>query len=215
LGASDTELYEAKRHHSDTVSEAGGDDVEMTSTTNDDSKKRSKVVSFFKGGAKAAVETALGVDRIRAKFGKESAKQRLGAIPSQDDPGVAGPCEFKARYHGQKGNLYVSLANGTPYVTFFADIKSTKEKVGLSDAGNGAQRPLWSVPVTEIRELKKHSGYGFKTKLLVGWALEHEIRDGLEIVDRANSSFVVTAIPQRDELFNRLCAMGGQKWEIW
>ena len=63
--------------------------------------------------------------------------------------------------------------------------------------------------------LKKIGGLGWKAKLLVGWALDREIADGLEIVDKLGNSYVVTAMVLRDELFNRLVAMGGQKWEAW
>ena len=49
----------------------------------------------------------------------------------------------------------------------------------------------------------------------MGWALDREIADGLEIVDKLGNSYVVTAMVLRDELFNRLVAMGGQKWEAW
>jgi hypothetical protein len=45
--------------------------------------------------------------------------------------------------------------------------------------------------------------------------MNREVADGLEIVDRNNNVIKLTAIPLRDELFNRLVAMGGQKWECW
>lgn len=59
------------------------------------------------------------------------------------------------------------------------------------------------------------SGLGWKAKLVVGWALDREVADGLEIVDKLGNHYVVTAMVLRDELFNRLIAMGGQKWEAW
>jgi len=64
-------------------------------------------------------------------------------------------------------------------------------------------------------ELKKMGGYGWKAELVVGWALDREVANGLEIFDRRGNSWKVTAMPLRDELFNRLVAMGGQKWESW
>ena len=67
----------------------------------------------------------------------------------------------------------------------------------------------------DIMELKKVGGYGWKAKLVVGWALNREVADGLEIVDRKGNVIKLTAMPLRDELFNRLVAMGGQKWECW
>jgi len=54
-----------------------------------------------------------------------------------------------------------------------------------------------------------------KAKLVVGWALSREIADSLEILDKQGNRWVLTAMVLRDELFNRLIAMGGQKWEAW
>ena len=48
-----------------------------------------------------------------------------------------------------------------------------------------------------------------------GWALDREIADGMEIVSKTGEVFTITAMALRDELFNRLVAMGGQKWEAW
>lgn len=211
LDATDGELQEAIEHDPEMIEDAGGDDHEITKSTKH-GQKRSKILGFLKGSTKAAVGTTIGADKLRAKAGKESAKQRLGVVPPQDERAIAGPTEFNARYLGKKGQVYLTTNSTVPCVVFSTD--STK------DVASVAERPdlhsiLWSVPVTEIKELKKHSGYGFKSKLLVGWAYDREVRDGLEIVDRQGNEYVVTAIPLRDELFNRLCAMGQQKWEAW
>ena len=44
--------------------------------------------------------------------------------------------------------------------------------------------PAWSIPVQDIKELQKRGGYGWKAKLIVGWALEREVQDGLTVIDR-------------------------------
>ena len=75
--------------------------------------------------------------------------------------------------------------------------------------------PMWSIPIAGIRELKKIGGYGWKGKIVVGWSLGREINDGLEIADARGRTVRITAVPLRDELFNRLVALGGQKWEAW
>lgn len=67
----------------------------------------------------------------------------------------------------------------------------------------------------DIKELQKRGGFGWKAKLVIGWALEREVQDGMIIVDRTGNKWDITAMPLRDELFNRLCAMGSQKWESW
>lgn len=72
---------------------------------------------------------------------------------------------------------------------------------------------MWSIAIADIAELKKVGGLGWKAKLVVGWALEREVADGMEILDRQGNQYAITAMLLRDELFNRLVAMGGQKWE--
>jgi hypothetical protein len=54
-----------------------------------------------------------------------------------------------------------------------------------------------------------------KAKLVVGWSLDREVKDGLEITTAEGAKFKITAVPFRDELFNRLIALGSQKWEAW
>jgi hypothetical protein len=58
-------------------------------------------------------------------------------------------------------------------------------------------------------------GLGWKTKLVVGWATDREIADGLLIIDKNGKKTQITAIALREELFNRLVAMGQHMWEAW
>ena len=66
-----------------------------------------------------------------------------------------------------------------------------------------------------MQEIKKVGGLGWKTKLVVGWATEREIADGLLIIDKDGNQKQLTAIALREELFNRLIALGKQMWEAW
>ena len=45
--------------------------------------------------------------------------------------------------------------------------------------------------------------------------MDREVADGLEIIDKLGNHYLVNAMVLRNELFNRLVAMGGQKWEAW
>lgn len=58
-------------------------------------------------------------------------------------------------------------------------------------------------------------GLGWKSKLIVGWATNREIADGIIITEKSGASKQLTAIALREELFNRLIAMGTQMWESW
>lgn len=49
----------------------------------------------------------------------------------------------------------------------------------------------------------------------MGWATSREIADGLVITDKDGNKKQLSAIPLREELFNRLISMGAQMWEAW
>jgi len=51
--------------------------------------------------------------------------------------------------------------------------------------------------------------------MVVGWATNREIADGILITDKEGNKKQLTAIALREELFNRLVAMGAQMWEAW
>jgi hypothetical protein len=79
-----------------------------------------------------------------------------------------------------------------------------------SKAGQG-----WGVAVEEVEEVKKVGGLGWKGKLVIGWSLEREVVDGLWVKSRKGEEWGWTVVERRDELFNRLVAIGGQRWESW
>jgi hypothetical protein len=162
-----------------------------------------RIIAFFKGATKAGVEGVLGTDRVKATVGSEHAKNRLGILPDPTKTPVSGPVDFPARYHGKKGTVYISTTATTPCVAF------------TSSSSMKDPNPVFSVAIEDIKELKKIGGLGWKAKLVVGWAIDRPVTDGLEIVDKEGHSYTLTAIFLRDELFNRLAAMGDQKWESW
>jgi hypothetical protein len=45
--------------------------------------------------------------------------------------------------------------------------------------------------------------------------MDREIADGLLITDKYGDKKLLTAIALREELFNRLVAIGAQMWEAW
>ena len=64
-----------------------------------------------------------------------------------------------------------------------------------------------SIPLAKIVEVKKVDGFGFVSKLVVSSLLNKEIADSLEIVDSLGEKHTFTAIPRRNELFNRTIAV--------
>lgn len=75
--------------------------------------------------------------------------------------------------------------------------------------------PKFSIQIEDITELKKLGGLGWKTKLIVGGLLKMEVVDALKIVTMTGDSIVLTAIPRRDEMFNRLIALSQNRWDSY
>ena len=173
-------------------------------------KAGSRILGFFKKTTRVGVEATLGTDRLKAAAGSGHAKNRLGVLPNPNEETLSGPVDFKARYQGKKGYVYISTSATTPCVSFTRDTESVEKAVAMADI-----KPVFSIAIADIQELKKVGGLGWKVKLVVGWAMDREVADGLEIIDKAGNSWTLTALPLREELFNRLVAMGGQKWESW
>ncbi|KAI1371587.1 hypothetical protein F4677DRAFT_435067 [Hypoxylon crocopeplum] len=211
LNATDEELREAMEHDPQTAHETGGPDIDAAKGSKH-GKRGSKILGLFKGTTKGAVKTAIGTDHARAKAGSHHARNRLGAVPRPNAADrISGPVDFKARYKGSKGHVYITTKSTIPAVSFSTD--ETIEKIGSQERED--LHPLWTIAIGDIAELKKVGGYGWKAKIVVGWSLGREVADGLEITDRTGNVRRVTALPMRDELFNRLVAIGGQKWEAW
>lgn len=199
-----------------TVSTTGSDDTNKHSSTK---SKGRKLLSLFKGTTRAGVSTALETDKLKAAAGAEHAKNRLGVVPPSSTDAEAhsspGPVEFAGRYRGKKGFMYILTSAASPCVVF-AEKRRSSNGGGSGGSGEGLDvEPLWTVPVGDITELRKIGGLGWKSKLVVGWSLDREVRDGIEIVDKSGGSHTVTALKLREELFNRLVSMGSQKWECW
>jgi hypothetical protein len=211
LNATQEELDVAMAHDPNTAHETGGEDIDKAKDSNHGGKKGNKIVNFFRGTVKGGVQTTIGADKVKAAVGSEHAKNRLGAVPPKGADMTSGPIEFKSRYDGKKGHLYITTKATIPCIAFSTD--STIEKIGSVDRED--LHPIWSIPVGEIKEIRKVGGYGWKAKLVVGWAMGREVADGIVITDRKGVNTRLTAMPLRDELFNRLVAMGGQKWECW
>lgn len=169
-------------------------------------KKPSKVLGFLKGTTKAGVESALGMDRVKAIVGSEHAKTRIGVVAGgKGDKSGDGPVSFKARHHGKRGLALISTTATTPCISFERDSNSPLVK----------PEPVFSIAIDDIREIRKVGGLGWKSKIVVGWALGSEVADGIEIIDALGQTYKLTAMQRRDELFNRVIAMGDHKWESW
>ncbi|KAI0449934.1 hypothetical protein F5B21DRAFT_492764 [Xylaria acuta] len=207
LNATEEELEEAMAHDPTTAHETAGPDIDAAKDSHH--KKGGKVLGALKNAVKGTVKGVIASDAARAKAGSQPAKNRLGVVPPAKAELLSGPVDFKGRYNGRKGRVYIATKSTIPAVGFSTDVATE------SADGGGELHPRWSIAIGDIKELKKIGGYGWKAKLVVGWSLGREVHDGLEITDRLGNVRRITALPLRDELFNRLVAIGGQKWEAW
>jgi hypothetical protein len=127
LNATQEELDAAMAHEPEVAHETGGKDIDAAKDQKH-GKKGSKILNFFKGTTKGAVNTAIAADTVKAKTGSTHAKQRLGVVAGHNEVFTSGPVEFKCRYNGHKGHAYITTKSTIPCIAYSTD--STIEKIG-------------------------------------------------------------------------------------
>lgn len=169
-------------------------------------KRLSKITRIFKGNTKTAVATKLTADRVLATAGSKRAKDHLGVLPKEKNLIYAGPSDFKARYEGKKGWIYITEEEH-PILAF-----TTHDP--QPDGSHTDFESELKIKVDDIKMLKRAhafvSGVGEKA---ANWSGDEKLLAGLEVEDIRGDFWKFTAIPERDELFNRLVALGSQRWE--
>lgn len=182
-----------------------------------------RIVGAIKGTTAGAVETKLTADRARAAAGSGHAKDHLGILPSKTEMRKApmeGPILFKGRCRGRRGAVFIDSSISppstdghlprSPCVYFTTDMDAAEEV----EEGK-TSRITWAISIADISEVKKIGGLGWKGKLIVGWATEREVKDGIEITSKDGKIVRATALKERDELYNRLISMGQQIWQCF
>ncbi|KAF5689055.1 hypothetical protein FDENT_4557 [Fusarium denticulatum] len=117
VGASPEEIRRAVQEEPGVVQDTGGDDHEYPDHDSG-GKRRGKLLGIVKPVAQAAAKTVIGVNKIRAKTGTVSAKNRVGAASTRDEPSIAGPVEFTCRWQGEKGYVYLTTDADSPCLCF-------------------------------------------------------------------------------------------------
>jgi hypothetical protein len=218
MGASVPEIQDTVMLDLDRYNKAGGVDNEDTKLDSHGEEQKSKKLRLARGTAKLGINAARSFEKVKAKLGSDSAKDRRGAVQNKNERPVEGPSRFVARYKGDKGHIYiVSKQPKEQSVVLFMKGAIMTDAVNVEMVLPTNVDVLWSVPIADIEELRKHSGQGPRipnSKVLVGWVMERQVRDSLEIVAVDGSTYMITAVSQRDHLFNRLCSMGPQRWEV-
>jgi hypothetical protein len=210
----------------DAVSPSADDPSHDPSAPQSPTKKKGfgqRIVGALKGTTAGAVETKLTSDRARAVAGSTHAKDKIGILPSKSEMRKAdpeGPVSFHARCNGRRGAVFIDSSispptsdgklPASPCIYFSTDLDAPEEVEETE-----RKKITWAVCVQDIREVKKIGGLGWKGKIIVGWATEREVKDGIEIVDKEGRKMRATAMRQRDEVFDRIISMGSQIWQCY
>jgi hypothetical protein len=122
-----------------------------------------------------------------------------------------GPISFDARHKGKRGTVVIDSTKEPALLYFTTDIPQNGD-VKLENRKAGST--LFTMPVSDIQEMRKLGGMGWKGKLVVGWALgSKEVVDGLLLIGKnPGQTYQLTAMGTRNQLFNRLIAIDGQVW---
>ncbi|KAF5711716.1 hypothetical protein FMUND_8842 [Fusarium mundagurra] len=95
--ASPEEIRKAVHEEPGAVQDTGGGDHEYPDHESG-GKRRGKLLGVVKLVFLAAAKAVIGVSKIRAKTGTVSAKNRVGAASTREEPSIAGPVEFTCRW---------------------------------------------------------------------------------------------------------------------
>lgn len=157
-------------------------------------------MGFVKSNSKRGVSLFHRADKVRAHHGNTHAQARLDLGQTTRRVPDAGPFKFPARFNKAPGYIHIATAAMTPSVSW----RSHDENLETA----------WVVMVDDIEDLSKVDGMSVKTKHFVQWALDQESVDGLKLKTSSGECYHLDQVVKRDEVFNRLIAMGNQIWEV-
>ncbi|KAJ5772587.1 hypothetical protein N7520_003116 [Penicillium odoratum] len=173
-----------------------------------------KFFKFLRRTIATAIQGHIAFDRAMAIAGSAHTKNLLGMLQNIHFSATPfGPLKFDAKYERKRGAAVIDNSKEPPILYF-----TTYQSAGLDDLRIESRKKgsvLFQIPVTEIKELKKTEGLGWKRKLIVELtAGSKEAADGLVVSgDDLEQSYHLTGMRSRNQLFNRLVAMDAQFWE--
>ncbi|KAI3242748.1 hypothetical protein DTO012A9_567 [Penicillium roqueforti] len=200
-----------------------GSSVDLPSTVSTTSLSETKVpkkkfvfrlFKFFRRTIATAIKGHIAFDRAIAIAGSAHTKNLLSMLQNGHFASTPlGPLKFDAKFERKRGAAVIDSSKEPPILYF-----TTYQSAGLDDLRIESRKKgsvLFQIPVTEIKELKKTEGLGWKGKLIVELtAGSKEAADGLVVSgDELGQSYHLTGMRSRNQLFNRLVAMDAQFWE--
>lgn len=138
-------------------------------------------------------------------MGSEKAKGHLGVLPKTKDLIYAGPSEFSCRFEGKLGWVIISESGAVP--GFFFTRHDPRE------ISKEMQERVFEIKIKDIKRLKRATAFvNTAIESVAKFSSDRELLASLEVDDQDGKTWRLTAMPERDELFNRLVAMGGNSW---
>lgn len=171
-----------------------------------------KVLKFVRSTIATAIKGHIAVDRAMAIAGSAHTKNLIGMLQQRKFASTPfGPLKFDAKFERKRGAAVIDSSKEPPILYF-----TTYQSAGLDDLRIESRKKgsiLFQIPVTQIRELKKTEGLGWKGRLIVELtAGSKEAADGLVVIGDGET-FHLTGMRSRNQLFNRLVAIDAQFWE--
>lgn len=177
-------------------------------------KFASKLFKFVRRTISTAIKGHATFDRAMTMAGSMQAKHLVNLLENGGwvSPPV-GPLKFDAKFERKRGAAVVDSTKEPPVLYFTTNQSSVIDDLRLESRKKGSV--LFQIPVTDIRELKKTEGLGWKGKLIVELtAGSKDSADGLIISGtEGDQIYHLTGMRARNQLFNRLIAIGAQFWE--
>lgn len=207
-------------------------------------KKWLRILKFARRAITTAIKGQIAYNRAMALSGagtKHYAKGLISAVLERNIALIApptlsnGPFVFEAKFERKRGTAVIdstprsSSGDGeegeeegegtdTGPILYFTSRASAK--LNMDDLRIDSQKADnigFQVPISEITELRKTEGLGWKGKLVVQFAAgtEEAANEGLVIKGQdPEKTFHLTDMRGRNQLFNRLVAGGAQSWEM-
>ncbi|GAB1191775.1 hypothetical protein APSETT444_000958 [Aspergillus pseudonomiae] len=179
-------------------------------------KKWSKILRFIGRTIATAMKGHIAFDRAMRITDSVNTKTLIGLLSRRGwaTASPLGPLKFEAKFERKRGTVVIDSSQEQP-VLYFTTCQSAKlDDLRLENQKKSAV--LFQIPITEIKELKKTEGLGWKGKLIVELTADtkHSI-DGMVIsrMEPHYQSYHLTGMRGRNQLFNRLIAMDAQFWE--
>lgn len=173
-----------------------------------------KLLKFVRRTIATAIRGHIAFDRAMAIAGSAHTKNLLTMLQKRHFVSTPfGPLKFDAKFERKRGAAVIDSSKQPPILYF-----TTYQSAGLDDLRVESRKKgsvLFQIPVTDIQELKKTEGLGWKGKLIVELtAGSKEAADGLVVAGKEEGqSFHLTGMRSRNQLFNRLVAVDAQFWE--